>query len=199
MTKKEDRLAKFGADNCPAPPLRPGMAAAFRGRKDVGRTCRLNGDNINCDRRSIGKYESFTLEQHGDKFALKAANGRYCADDHDRIRCNRAKVYGWEMFKIEHQSKGGVAIRGGRANQYCADEGHRIICNRHHIGGWEVFSPTCVEGCNPNTCIIAEVGSSPRQNKVFKFSKGGRFLKMDATTFDKVPLIVAMPLIPSEP
>lgn len=188
MVKKEDRWAKFAATNCPAIKLQAGMVVAFRGRKDVGRTCRLNGDNINCDRRHVGKHEGFKLEQFGDGYALIAANGRYCADDEDRIRCNREKALGWERFEIEPQSDGGVAIRGGRANRYCADEGHRIICNRKHALGWETFTPTCLEGCNPDSCVIADIGTSPEQDREFRFTKQAQFANMNEAEFEKVTI-----------
>jgi len=188
MVKKEDRFTKFGAENCPAIPLRHGMSVAFAGRKDAGRKCRLHGVDVHCDRRTIGRHETFKLEEQGGGWiALKASNGRYCADDHDRIRCNRERVGGWERFKIERHSHG-IALRGGRDNRFCADEGWRIVCNRNTPQGWEIFTPTCVEGCHPERCVVAHVGSSPRKSKSFRFTPKGARASMNATAFAKVLL-----------
>lgn len=89
----------------------------------------------------MGPLEKFTLEKHGNYYALKGGkDGRYCADEGSRVTCNRPWVHSWERFTIEkHGDK--ISLKGGRGGKFCADEGHAgVKCDRHAVGSWESFS-----------------------------------------------------------
>ena len=103
-----------------------------------GKFCASEGNKIVCDRGSVGDWEKFIFEKHGDWYGIKAHNGKYCADEQHAIKCDRGSVGGWERFNID-KIGGKFALRPDREHKYCADEPDGIKCNRDGAQGWELF------------------------------------------------------------
>ena len=103
-----------------------------------GKFCASEGNKIVCDRGSVGGWEKFIFEKHGDWYGIKAHNGKYCADEQHAIKCDRGSVGGWERFNIDKIGDK-FALRPDREHKYCADEPDGIKCNRDGAQGWELF------------------------------------------------------------
>ena len=99
-----------------------------------GKFCASEGNKIVCDRDSVGGWEKYTIEKHGDWYALKAHNGKYCADERYKIVCDRDSVGGWERFNVEKIGEE-FALRSDRDHKYCADTPGGVNCLKvipHH-------------------------------------------------------------------
>jgi len=90
--------------------------------------CADEGDEILCNRDSVGDWEKFSIQGVGDgKYTIKSnRSDKYCADEGDKIICNRDAVGAWEKFTVEEAvpkptlmggeiswQDGGAAERGG--------------------------------------------------------------------------------------
>jgi hypothetical protein len=99
-----------------------------------GKFCASEGNKIVCDRDSVGGWEKYTIEKHGDWYGIKAHNGKYCADERYKIVCDRDSVGGWERFNVEKIGEE-FALRSDRDHKYCADTPGGVNCLKaipHH-------------------------------------------------------------------
>jgi hypothetical protein len=128
---------------------------SLKGGRD-GKFCASEGNKIVCDRDSVGEWEKFTMEKHGDWYGIKAHNGKYCADEKYKIVCDRDSVGGWERFNIEKIGEE-FALRPDRDHKYCADTPGGVNCLKaipHHS---EMFTIEPAQPRDPNRACTREL------------------------------------------
>ena len=97
------------------------------------KNCADEGNNIRCNRSSIGTFEKYTIKNYGGRYAIIGGrHGKYCTDDGHRMKCNRKHWNSWEHFKINYIGGGKYTIKGGKKNRYCSDRGNKIKCSHKH-------------------------------------------------------------------
>jgi hypothetical protein len=135
-----------------AMPLEPGVAAAKIFNMPVTGAVTLKGGKNNqycidtvtklkCISTNPGAFETYGIEQHGDKYAIKSGrNDKYCKfSDNASIFCSFSTSTDNTKFDIEGVGDGKYALKYN--GKYCADEGDGgILCNRDSVGEWEKFT-----------------------------------------------------------
>lgn len=97
------------------------------------KNCADEGNNIRCNRNSVGRFEKYTIKNYGNRYAIIGGRHRkYCTYDGHKMRCDRKHWNSWEHFKINYIGGGNYTIKGGKHNRYCSDRGNKIRCNHKH-------------------------------------------------------------------
>ena len=140
------------APAAPAPPpafVMPSTGAlTLTGGRD-GKYCIDKGTGgVVCDSTNPGAFETFGIEQHGDKYILFGGNtAKYCIDKGTGgVVCDSTNAGDWEKFSIEAVGDNKYALKSNRSGKYCADEAGKILCDRDAVGGWEKFT---INGSHP--------------------------------------------------
>lgn len=101
----------------PREPIRGTDLIALKHIKN-NKFCSYDNDNvIRCNRKNVGEYESFVINnffntkdliKHGDIIKLiTPLSGSYCADEGDSIRCNRKTLHS-VLTKLRHGFMSGM-------------------------------------------------------------------------------------------
>lgn len=95
---------------------------------------------LKCTSGNPGAFETYGIEKHGDKYALKSGRSdKYCqAPGNGYMLCNKPTVTDITKFDIEGVGDGKYALK--YRDQYCADTADGIYCNRDAVGDWEKFT-----------------------------------------------------------
>jgi hypothetical protein len=129
--------------------LEPGAAAfsipvtgavTLKGGQD-NQYCIDTVTKLKCISTNPGAFETYAIEQHGDKYAIKSGrNDKYCKfSDNASIFCSFSTSTDNTKFDIEGVGDGKYALKYN--GKYCADEGDGgILCNRDSVGEWEKFT-----------------------------------------------------------
>jgi len=115
-------------------------AVTLKGGKD-NQYCIDTVTKLKCISTNPGAFETYAIEQHGDKYAIKSGrNDKYCKfSDNASIFCSFSTSTDNTKFDIEGVGDGKYALKYN--GKYCADEGDGgILCNRDSVGEWEKFT-----------------------------------------------------------
>jgi hypothetical protein len=144
-----------------AMPMEPGAllfnmpvtgAVTLKGGND-NKYCIDTFTKLVCNSGNPGAFETYGIEQHGDKYAIRSGrNAKYCQFTDSDVVCNSGIVNDNTKFDIEGVGDGKYALK--HDGKYCADEGGGgIKCNRDEVGQWEKFTidqahpvPTLIRG-----------------------------------------------------